>query len=395
MIVATQHDGNEPDRVDAARWIDVGLAHLTGRFDGAPLGPPVGFLRRLDGLTDRIAAASTAMGRPVEVDGPAELVRRARAMGLRRRGQVSCGGATQLVRAADGWFAVTLARPDDVDLLPAWIGVRPGTDGPDGWRQVHALAGALPVHDVVASGILMGLPIAALPPNGRTSSGSGDGAPHLPRDRPTGCDGAAAVDAEPLHVVDLSSMWAGPLCGAILAEAGADVTKVELAGRPDGARRGPASLFERLNAAKQHVTLDVTSAGRQGLAQLIQSADIVIESARPRALRHLGIDADAVLAEADGPSVWVSITGHGRTGTAADRVAFGDDAAVGGGLVAWCGDIPYFCADAVADPLTGLTAAAAAMESLGSSAPVLLDVAMADVAAAFAGPTAALPETAS
>jgi crotonobetainyl-CoA:carnitine CoA-transferase CaiB-like acyl-CoA transferase len=82
--------------------------------------------------------------------------------------------------------------------------------------------------------------------------------------------------------------------------------------------------------------------------------------------------------------VWVSITGYGR---ADDRVAFGDDAAAAGGLVVWHEDSPMFCADAVADPLTGMTAAAACLEALAGGGRWLLDVSMAGVCAALAGPT--------
>jgi hypothetical protein len=86
----------------------------------------------------------------------------------------------------------------------------------------------------------------------------------------------------------------------------------------------------------------------------------------------------------------VSITGHGRDGDAT-RVAFGDDAAVAGGLVVTDAGGPWFCADAVADPLAGLAAAAACVEALASGGRRLLDVAMSTVAASAAGPTLAVP----
>ena len=94
---------------------------------------------------------------------------------------------------------------------------------------------------------------------------------------------------------------------------------------------------------------------------------MVIEASRPRALAQLGVNGPD-LVRAGGPRVWVSITGYGRSGDAANRVAFGDDAAAAGGLVVWRDGVPLFCADAVADPLTGLTAADACLRAHGDRA---------------------------
>lgn len=348
------------------------LAELTGFPDGPAVRAPAGFLHRLRTLTDRIEQASAALGRPAVVDGVRTLTERATAMGLHRRGQVSCGGSTHLVAAIDGWFAVTLSRPDDLSLLPAWIDA-PAADDP--WAEVHRRCRDRPVREVVDRGILLGLPIAVLgSAQPRAEAAPSPAGLRRPRDA-----------SRLVNVVDLSSMWAGPLCGALLAEAGARVTKVELASRPDGARLGPARFYERLNGAKATLTIDMARPdGLRRLVDTIASADVVIESSRPRALAQLGIDAETLVADPAGPQVWVSITGHGRYGEAANRVAFGDDAAVAGGLVAWAApDRPCFFADAVADPLTGLTAAAEALEALAIGRTVLLDIAMAGVAAAL------------
>ncbi len=141
-----------------------------------------------------------------------------------------------------------------------------------------------------------------------------------------------------------------------------------------------------MNSGKASVALDLTQPdGRTQLATLLSRSDVVIEASRPRALEQLGIEARHVVST--GPRVWVSVTGHGRTGAGADRVAFGDDAAVAGGLVLWSEGQPYFCADAVADPCSGLVAAAAVVEAIGTGGRWLIDVAMADVAAHLAGPT--------
>ena len=66
-------------------------------------------------------------------------------------------------------------------------------------------------------------------------------------------------------------------------------------------------------------------------------------------------------------------------------MAFGDDAAVAGGLVAWFQEQPYFVADAIADPLSGLVAATAVLESLATSDAALLEIALSRVAAWIAG----------
>jgi crotonobetainyl-CoA:carnitine CoA-transferase CaiB-like acyl-CoA transferase len=96
-----------------------------------------------------------------------------------------------------------------------------------------------------------------------------------------------------------------------------------------------------------------------------------------------------VLTATPGPSVWVSITGYGRQ---YDRVAFGDDAAVAGGLVAIDErGLPCFVADAVADPLTGIAAASAVTEYREAGDRWLIDVSMADVAAWVTGSDRATP----
>ena len=87
----------------------------------------------------------------------------------------------------------------------------------------------------------------------------------------------------------------------------------------------------------------------------------------------------------------MSITGYGRSGPAAERVAFGDDAAAAGGLVVDQDGRPRFCADAIADPLSGLAAADACLAALESGGRWLLDVSMAAVSAELAGPTLPVP----
>jgi crotonobetainyl-CoA:carnitine CoA-transferase CaiB-like acyl-CoA transferase len=160
--------------------------------------------------------------------------------------------------------------------------------------------------------------------------------------------------------------------------------KIESTQRPDGGRRGSPAFFERLSAGKAGESIDFST--RDGLARLrahLESADIVIEASRPRALRQLGIDAEALVQARDGLT-WISITGYGREEPEAHWIAYGDDAAVAGGLshalYAAAGQ-RLFVGDAIADPLTGLHAALAAMAALTSGGSRLLSIPMRDVVA--------------
>jgi crotonobetainyl-CoA:carnitine CoA-transferase CaiB-like acyl-CoA transferase len=122
---------------------------------------------------------------------------------------------------------------------------------------------------------------------------------------------------------------------------------------------------------------------RDVLRALLATADIVIEASRPRALANLGLAPEGIQHKSG--QVWLSITGYGRAEP--DRVAFGDDAAVAGGLVGWPADPadgPVFCADAVADPLTGVCGALAVAQSVAEGGGHLIDLPMRSAAAAFA-----------
>jgi hypothetical protein len=278
----------------------------------------------------------------------------------------------------DGWIAVSLARETDLEAVPAWVGVPLA-----GWstdpaeldieRMTRAVAD-LAARRLVEMGALLGLAVGT-PGEVRATSAVQVLHRHHHHRR------ADPVGHRPL-VVDLSSLWAGPLCSALLAAGGADVVKVESSVRPDGMRRDPSGFFDLLNHGKRSVALDLTTdEGIDDLRCLLDAADVVIEGSRPRALIQLGVSAEELVA-ASSSKVWLSITGHGRSGSAAMRVGFGDDAAVAGGLVAWdTTDQPCFVGDAVADPLTGLVSAAAVSRALAAGGSWLLDVALSRVAA--------------
>jgi len=364
--------GRAPDGAD--RWAASGLQALTGRPDGPGLGPPPGLVAGLDALARAVAGLTGRLGVGVAVDPLTLLAERAAAAGLRRGGDVSCGGAARLVRAGDGWLAVNLARPEDWELVPAWLGLPEVEQGR--WGPVLAAVRDRRPSEVVGTGAGLGLPVAVVGERsgdrpGRPSSGISV------RRRASGPPRRLAD----LVVADLSALWAGPLVGSLLARGGARVVKVESAARLDGARRGPAALYRSLNGGKASVVLDLASAGgcRQ-LAAVVDRADVVVTASRPRALAQLGLDPAAP--RPDGrPRVWLSITGYGTGPADRDRVAFGDDAAAAGGLVVWDRRGPCFCADAVADPSTGLAATAAVLVELEQGGDAVVEASMADVAA--------------
>jgi crotonobetainyl-CoA:carnitine CoA-transferase CaiB-like acyl-CoA transferase len=183
-------------------------------------------------------------------------------------------------------------------------------------------------------------------------------------------------------VLDLSSLWAGPLCGGLLAAAGFEVTKLESRGRPDVMRLASPEMFERLNGAKAQVMLDFTdTADLARLGEQMAQAAVVITSARPRAFEQLGLAPERIFAM-NPDLVWVAVTGYGWTGPAAQRVAFGDDAAAAGGLVRRTAHgEPRFLGDALADPLTGLFAASRALQALEMGGGYLVDAGMAPTSA--------------
>ena len=352
-------------------WRASGGEWLTDRALGTPVGVVrrvVGLVQALDGLGAGLDALSTAQGVGL-------LAERAAAMGLPPSGRVSAGGATRLLRCADGWLALTLARDEDRALLPAWLedDVPADPDDPDRvWAVVADQVGERGVTGLRDRGTLLGLPAAVV---GEMRDVEPVRVERVGEASPRPLDGAV--------VVNLASLWAGPLCADVLARLGARVIKVESTGRPDGGRRA-RRFFEALHGGCDSVALDLRrGAGRSDLARLLRAADVVIEGSRPRALEQMGIDASAMTGV--GPQVWLSLTGHGRWGTAASRVGFGDDAAAAGGLVGWIDGEPRFVADAVADPLTGLTSALAVSTLLERGGRWIADVALARVARSIAG----------
>lgn len=282
------------------------------------------------------------------------------------------GGSRILLTRDHGWFALTVSRGDDRTLLHALL--------QDADLDVHddaAIAAAILQHDCPAlleRGRALGLTVASV-----------DEVPQSPplevlthgprRHRPP--------DHRPL-LIDLSAIWAGPLAAHLLWLAGAEVVKVESPTRPDLIRIDDPATFNVINQGKANVALDLTVAtDRDALIALIRQADFVIESSRVRALRHLGVDGDALVREVPG-LVWLTITGHGATGEAANWAGIGHDCGVAGGLareLARVSGEPGYVGDALADPLTGITAAIEGWRAYRSGEARRIGFAMSAIAA--------------
>jgi hypothetical protein len=340
------------------RWERSGAAALTGRPDGPSLAPPAGLAALLDELQRSIGDAA-------ELDVYALVAMRAQTHGLTRQGATSCGGASRLMRSGNGWSALTLARDDDFAALAAWL--ETAIDRGDPWETIARVMASRSGKELWDRAGLLGLPFAILGHHARRAA--------VVREPVGKCAPRPLAGA---RVVDFSSLWAGPLCAHLLSRLGARVTKVESTTRPDGARLGPAAFYDAFHRGNESVVVDFTTdEGRAALQQLVSDADVVIEASRPRALEALGLSPSV----APRVMAWVSITGYGRTEPWSDRVAFGDDAAVAGGLVSYDTNGPVFCGDAIADPLSGLVSAAAVAEQFRRGHRAVIDVAMASVAA--------------
>jgi CoA-transferase family III len=313
----------------------------------------------LAGCADRtIAGLAAASGAKsiATLDGVTLLCERAMLGRMAIPGRISAGGGCRLFDAVGDTIAINLARPADRELLPALFEadtLDPNDHGAIADQIAHCDAAAL-----VRRGRSMGLAIASEHEVLRS--------PATPCIELTTGRPAAATRGQSPRVLDLSSLWAGPLAAHLLWLAGAEVVKVESRARPDSMRRGAETFYALLNQGKASVVLSLTDAAdRQALLSLIAAADIVIESARPRALAQLGIDAAQIVRATPG-LVWLSITGHGAEGEAGGWVGFGDDCGVAGGLSAAlraASGATGFVGDAIADPLTGIEAARVAWDA--------------------------------
>lgn len=130
-----------------------------------------------------------------------------------------------------------------------------------------------------------------------------------------------------LKVVDFTIVMSGPMCTRMLADAGADVIKIE---PPDGdvvrqrppQRGGISTYYAAMNCGKRSVVINLqTGEGRALARELALKADVVVENFRPGVMKRLGLDYESL--RADNPRlVYASISGFGQTGPKAQAPAY-------------------------------------------------------------------------
>lgn len=131
-----------------------------------------------------------------------------------------------------------------------------------------------------------------------------------------------------IRVLELGTLIAGPYCGRLLGDMGADVVKIEAPDRPDplrdwGQASGGHQYFWSVHARnKRCVSLDLrTKAGRAVFLELVDTADVVVESFRPGTLERWGLGWDVLSSRTPG-LVLARVSGYGQTGPYATRPGY-------------------------------------------------------------------------
>ena len=233
-----------------------------------------------------------------------------------------------------------------------------GPDDVETWERFAEVHRVEPDPDAVAVAAQeWRLPVT---PYRRLPAASGRQVAAPPGDEPTG---TTSIDGA--KVVDLTSMWAGPLCTELLGRAGAEVHKVTSAARPDGLAGSP--MYAELNVHKAVAELDLRlAADRRSLDQMLASADLLVTSLSPRALANLDLLPSQLCSRHPGLRT-MAITAFESSSAERGWIAYGTGVHAASGL-GWLGDEPRAPAYSYPDPLAGLRAAAVALDQLAGTA---------------------------
>lgn len=186
-------------------------------------------------------------------------------------------------------------------------------------------------------------------------------------------DGEAPRPLAGLRVVEVAQNLAGPYCGRILADLGADVVKIEPPGG-DAARSwapptyaGQGTLYAAANAGKRSLGLDLRAPeGRGVLDRLLHGADVLLEALRPGALAALGFGWEAVRVR-NPRLIYASVLAYGETGPLADLPGYEPLMQAHAGLMSYTGEAdgpPVRVGTSVVDLGTGMWTALAVLAAL-------------------------------
>jgi crotonobetainyl-CoA:carnitine CoA-transferase CaiB-like acyl-CoA transferase len=182
-----------------------------------------------------------------------------------------------------------------------------------------------------------------------------------------------------IRILEVGHMLAGPYATMMLADLGAEVTKIEPP-RGDISRQVGDSYFASLNRGKRSICLDLTDpADRQRLGELAATAHALLANLKPSAIRRFGLTYDALRGWND-KIVCVALTGYGLDG--GDEPAFDYVIQAAAGVAALTGDPqgpPTLPGYSAADNSSGLTAAIGLLALIVSGRGGQVDVALRDV----------------
>ncbi len=183
-----------------------------------------------------------------------------------------------------------------------------------------------------------------------------------------------------IRVLDASNTYAGPTCGRVLADLGAEVIHVEAMQRWELARMlvlaendtgerywNRGGYFMARNLGKQDVTLDLTRPeGVELFKRLAATCDVVLESFAPRVMRGFGLGYDELRAVRP-DIIYCSLSGYGQQGPYRDWIAYGMGLEPASGIsqtTGYPGEAPMRSGISLTDPLAGLAAASAVLMAL-------------------------------
>lgn len=167
-----------------------------------------------------------------------------------------------------------------------------------------------------------------------------------------------------VRVLDLTRVLAGPYCGMMLADMGADVIKIEMPGKGDDSRRnapivhGESAYFMNLNRNKRGMTLNLkTEKGQEIFKKLVSKSDIVLENYRPGVMEKLGLGYEE-LRKINPAIVYGAVSGFGHYGPYSSRPGYDILGQAMSGLMSttgWPGGAPTRTGTAISDVMGGIS----------------------------------------